>query len=105
MASGPESSYRVCWPTSQLNKAVELRALAIERHVGAEFVRDFKLIQRRLASDPLSAGDPIYDYQHLGLIVHRFVLDVLRVLYAVDDTRRIVYVQEISAMPGRALAD
>jgi hypothetical protein len=49
-------------------------------------------MQHRLAAD-----------RHLGLVVYRAILKLVQVRYAVDEARRIVYIEELSPVPGRAL--
>jgi hypothetical protein len=100
-----EPTFTVSVPGSQDEAMERLADRARDRGLTDLLLADGRLMRERLVHDPLGWGDPVYGYHHLKLIVHRAVLDLIQVYYAVDPARRIVYVQQISAVPGRPLAD
>jgi len=76
---------------------------AAERGVLNDYTAAVKSIERRLATDPLEWGDPQNRLRHLQLLLYHGIQSPLHVYYAVDEARRIVYVQEIKPLPGRGL--
>jgi hypothetical protein len=103
MASGGAGFFRLSWSRSVLLRTTILGQLAMRRGVIDQFLADMETTQERLTLNPIGWGDPLYHYHHLDLTVYRFVLSLVRVLYAVDPVRRVVYIKEISPVPGRAL--
>jgi hypothetical protein len=59
-------------------------------------------MNERMQSSPAEWGDPLYRLRHLGLVVHRARVTFFYVSYAVDETRRIVYVMKVIAVAGEA---
>jgi hypothetical protein len=57
----------------------------------------------QLRVDPMGWGDPLHRYAQLGLVRCRGINPVLYVYYAVDEARRIVYIQQFFIRPGHAL--
>jgi hypothetical protein len=88
---------------AQRDAVAELARQAKRSGVFPAFVADVGEIDRRLSSDPARWGDPQYHYYHLELLVYHATLQLVHVYYAVDDKRRIVYIQELLAMPNRGL--
>ena len=58
-----------------------------------------------LQIEPLTLGDPLFTYRHMGLLLCHSMRWPLRVHYAIDEQRRIVYVQQFSVVPGHPLGD
>jgi hypothetical protein len=67
------------------------------------YVAAVKIIEHRLTMDPLEWGDPQNRLRNLQLLLFHGIQSPLHVYYAVDEARRIVYVQEIKPLPGRGL--
>ena len=103
-AEGP-ASFFVSWPGALQDEFAAIEDLAKQKHLLNELLADMKAARERLQSDPLGWGDPQYEYHHLGLLVLHATLRLVHFYYAVDDIRRIVYVQEILAMPGSGLEE
>ncbi len=104
MESPPEN-YRISW-SGQVLQAVTALSESAKRHaLGEMFLDDLERMAERLGSDPVAWGDPLYEYHHLGLVVYRATLKLTRIHYAVDELRRIVYIQEVAALPGSKLQE
>jgi hypothetical protein len=100
-----EPPFVVSVPGSQDEAMERLADRARERDLTELLLTNARVMRDRLTHDPLDWGDPVYDYHHLEFVVYRAVMDLIQVYHAVDLTRRIVYVKEISAVSGRPLAD
>ena len=100
-----EPSFSVSVPDSKAQAMERLADRARDRGLTNLLLADARMMREQLTQNPLRWGDPVYDYHHLELVVYRSVLDLIQVYYAVDHIRQIVYVQQISAVPGRPLAD
>ena len=100
-----EPTFSVSVPGSQDQAMERLADRARDRGLTDRLLTDARMMREQLTQNPLRWGDPVYDYHHLELVVCRSVLDLIQVYYAVDPIRQIVYVQQISAVPGRPLAD
>ncbi|HEY7428358.1 MAG TPA: hypothetical protein VH682_29265 [Gemmataceae bacterium] len=96
------------WVTciSQSNEQLkDLTAQAIRLGKYKDFLAAVKEIARRLSSDPLQWGDPLYHYRHLELMQYRGVHAPLYVLYAVDEQRKLVYVSQFRPLPGHGYTE
>jgi hypothetical protein len=56
-------------------------------------------LDNRLRTDPSAFGDPLYLYPNLHLLLYQRAIGPLYVLYAVDESRRIVYLRQILPFP------
>jgi hypothetical protein len=72
---------------------------AVRRGIGHRFAQDLLSIERRLRHNPLTWGDPLFDYHHLGLTRRRGRSDLLFVYYSVHEQGRVVFVQDVAAAP------
>ncbi len=73
--------------------------------IQADFQAVFNGMCRRLATDPTIFGDPLFPYPNADLIMYHAMRRMLRVYYAVDETRRIVYIQRFYIVSGHPLAE
>jgi hypothetical protein len=69
----------------------------------AELADALKVISHRLAMDPLVWGEERYRLDQMGLQVRCGIHAQLRVNFAVDEQRRIVYVTEFLPLTGHPL--
>jgi hypothetical protein len=65
---------------------------AKKRAVGPEFLRTVLAVEASLRDDPINVGEPIYDLKGLGLQVRIVSNRLFYVTFAVDESRRLVYV-------------
>jgi hypothetical protein len=77
------------------------RFAQIALHAGRQgaFRVDLYTVQRLLVTCPLEWGDPLYRLRAMDLMVYHGISEILNVHYAVDETRRIVYLMEVALMP------
>jgi hypothetical protein len=67
----------------------------------AEFLAALTEINRRLETQAVSWGDPMFHYRHLGLLEYRAGGPLLHVYYAVDESRQLVHVTNFRLLlPG-----
>ena len=76
---------------------------AVARGLGDEFQTAVREMYRRLSADPETFGDPLYPYRDVNWTVYHGMSDMLRVHYAVDPVRRIVYVKQFLLVPWHPL--
>jgi hypothetical protein len=68
-----------------------------------DFLATLTAINRNLTERPTTWGDPQYPLRQLGLTVYHGIHRLLHVYYAVDEARRIVYVQSFEIVPRSPL--
>ncbi|HBI43495.1 MAG TPA: hypothetical protein DDY78_11660 [Planctomycetales bacterium] len=103
MPKHPDRPYEIIYLGNQGSLLRTYGARAAERGILEAYVAAVKSIQRHLKTDPLEWGDPQNRLRHLRLLLCHGIQSPLHAYYAVDEKRRIVYVQEIKALPGRGL--
>ncbi len=97
------TSFKLCW--SEKNRA-RVRALgkkAVQNGIRDEFLEALKHILGKLATEPLSWGDPNYRLHAAGLVVCHGIYSILQVYYGVDTQRRLIYIKDIEPLPGHVL--
>ena len=97
MPTEPQSPYRLVY-TGLVQDA--LRALAQEakrRAQESEYRACLHLIEKRLRADPSSYGEPRFILRHIDLQVRAVATEYIYVRFAVDTTRRIVYVLQCTS--------
>jgi mRNA-degrading endonuclease RelE of RelBE toxin-antitoxin system len=73
--------------------------------LGPLFARTLTELRRQLEARPREWGDPNYRYHGLGTTSYLRVEGWFRIVYAVDDSRPIVFLREVEPLPGHPLAD
>lgn len=104
MAEGQNDPYQVV-NASQVT--VDLKALLAEaaaRGIGDKVFFAMKTIVERLHQDPLEFGEPRYDLQWMQLQVRIGGFGGLVVRYAVDEARHLVYLLDVTPLPGLGLS-
>jgi hypothetical protein len=91
-ASGSVPPYRVIYSGLCRDETKRLLARASAKSRFAELVQAIRDIDCRLRWIPLDFGQPLQDFEWLGIKEHIGVLRPLVVKYGVDETRHIVYV-------------
>ncbi len=103
MAKPSGSRYRVVY-SERHRQAIHAGGIkAAQLGLGSAYLAAIKSIDHRLKTDPLGWGDPQNRLRHLRLTVYHGMRTPLHAYYAVDEKRRIVYVQEISPLPDQGM--
>jgi hypothetical protein len=84
--------YRVAYSELCRDETRQLLARAAAKGRFAEVAQIVRDVNTRLEWAPVDVGDPLRDLVHLGAQERIVVLPPLVVAYAVDETRRLVYV-------------
>jgi hypothetical protein len=100
MAASSGAVYRIACPSPILAQLRAWGAAAIDRGEGAAYTDALKFINHRLTTDPASWGDPLYPLRKAGLTMYRGLRKPLQVHYAVDETRRLVFVKAFTLVFG-----
>ena len=100
MAPSSGGPYRIACPPPLLAQLRAWGAAAVHRDEGGVFTDALKLIDQRLAADPVGWGDPMYPLRRAGLTMYRGLQSPLQVQYAVDEARRFVYVKSVALVFG-----
>jgi hypothetical protein len=83
--------------TIQATRALADKASAIG--IRQQFIDTLKAIQARLKQEPLTWGDPLFRFHHLGLEMRHGIQSLVHVYYAVDEANRVVYVRDLLPLP------
>ena len=100
MADLSDDLYRIACPQPILAQLRVWGAAAVSRGEGAEYRDALKFINHRLTTDPANWGDPLYPLRNVGLTMYRGLHRPLKVYFAVDETRRFVYVKAFALVFG-----
>jgi hypothetical protein len=95
--------FKVTYFPKEVQKLRTWAAQAQVLRILPEFADALRTIDQRLADDPLRWGDPTNRLHYLGLLKHLRIYQFLRIYYAVDEVRRIVYVTDVLPMSGHPL--
>src|SRR5271169_5459905 len=98
MADSSGSLYRLACPAPVLAQLRAWGAAAVARGEGAEYVSALEFINHKLTNDPANWGDPLYPLRKVGLTMYRGLRRPLQVHYAVDETRRLVFVKSFTLL-------
>jgi hypothetical protein len=101
----PDHLYKIVFLGGQGALLRAYGAEAAKRGFLDSYVAAVQTIERRLTTDPSEWGDPQNRLRQLQLLLYHGIQSPLHLYYAVDEERRIVYVQEIKPLPGRGLED
>jgi hypothetical protein len=77
---------------------------AVASGLGRLFARLLAETRRQLESRPREWGDPNYRFHGLGAVSYLRVEGWFRIVYAVDETRPVVFLREVEPLPGHPLA-
>src|SRR5262245_7044429 len=103
MAETPGPSFRVVYPARVRDQLQEWGRSASSQELRASLAEAMTDIDRRLATDPLTWGEPSYRLHRLGLVVCHGFHARIQVRFAVDQARGIVYVAWFKLLPGHHL--
>jgi hypothetical protein len=99
------NDFRVVWRGLARERVRSLGERARACGVTESFCAAVRLAERRLATDPLNWGDPEARLRVMGLDKCHAVTAPLIFYFAVDEERRLVYVNDVKPTPGHPLAD
>jgi hypothetical protein len=105
MASGQEWPYKVD-PTGPANQQIrQLVAKAEEQGTRTSVLATLAAIVRQLRTRPLEWGDPLYHTRLEGGLVCRGLEEPLIALYAVFESRKLVWLLDVRAISKSPLAE
>jgi hypothetical protein len=104
MATEATDGYRVIPMQLFTEKVRLLGERAIQSGYFQRFRETLVSVQNRLHENPAAWGEPRYRLQHLGVTVYHQILDFIHFDYAVDETNRIVWVQQLQPLSNHPLA-
>src|SRR4051812_17408156 len=102
MAPDPAPRVTVNWNGPGFERVRRLSEKAREAGVGPDWAATLRRIEQRLQTDPRS-GDPLYPLRGLELLVHRCIIDRVEAVYAVHDSRPVVFVVRLTPRFGHPL--
>jgi hypothetical protein len=105
MSDPANSLYEVVYSDYQRGVVRTLGKTAAKRGLRAVYLTAVRSMHYHMETDPLTWGDLQNRLHHLQLLLCHGIQSPLHVYYAVDEARRIVYVQEIKPLPGRGLEE
>jgi hypothetical protein len=103
MPATPEGSFRVLYFDHTIQATRALAEEASRLGIRRPFLESLKVIQTKLKQEPLTWGDPLFRYQHLGLVMRHGIHSLIHVYYAVDEGNHLVYVRDLLPLPWRWL--
>ena len=101
MPEGSGGPYRVVYFESTINGTRTLALKASELGIREHFIDSLKILQSKLKEEPLSWGDPLFRFHHLGLEMRHGIQSLVHVYYAVDEPNRVVYVRDLLPLPWK----
>ena len=104
MAEQPSGTYRVIVSEANMTRLRQLEQRAVQLGMHDQFVEILSQVNSKLMHEPTAWGDPVNRLVHLSLTMYHRIDRFLSVRYAVDETRRIVYIKEWEPRPGHPLA-
>src|SRR5262249_11355646 len=105
MAETTSDPFRVVYPERLREQLRRSGSEAVRLGVGARDAEALRAITGKRDREPLAWGDPQFRQRHFGLVIYRGLHSVFRVSYAVDESRRIVYVRPWEILPDRTLGE
>jgi hypothetical protein len=103
MAAAASEPFRVVYPASVRQQLQEWESRATIGDLRAALAYALKEIDRQLSNGPLAWGEASYRLHRLGLVVGHGFHARMEVRFAVDETRRIVYVSWFKLLAGHPL--
>lgn len=100
MSDQPSPAYRVVAAERVRNQIKYWARAAMRADIMEAFEANLEAMFDHLAHRPLTWGDPLYRLRAMKLLVCHGMTHHLNVYYAVDELRKIVYLQEIRLLPN-----
>src|SRR5579875_4182282 len=95
-----QTPYRVDYAGQYRRQLEDLINQAVRLGTLADLEATVRTIHQRLSTTPMEWGDPLYRLHYLQLLLFRGTHTPLNVIYAVDEQRKLVYLTQVSPMPG-----
>jgi hypothetical protein len=105
MSAPLSEPYHISCPRAEQDRIRSWMMQARSSGCGDEFRAAVNQVVQHLRTDPVQWGDPLYRHEQLGLLCCRGLNPALYVYYAIDEARRIVYIQQFLLRPGHSLED
>jgi hypothetical protein len=93
-------SYQVIRSENTRTQLKEWGEVARELGLLDQYVASLKAIERKMQTEPLSWGDPVYPLSSLKLIIYRGIYWPFVVHYGVNEGKRLVFVKEYDLLPN-----
>jgi hypothetical protein len=103
MTEVPSKHFRLIWSEENRDHVRNLGKKAARLGLFGEFSENIATIERKLTTDPQTAGDPYYELRAAGMSLYHAVFGLLHLYYAVHHASRCVFVKQIAPFPGRGL--
>jgi hypothetical protein len=103
MASDAGQRYTIQQPTAVIRAIHELGKKAARAGITKKFVEALKTIMAKLATEPLTWGEPRYHPKKKGSVVCQAVCKPLSIHYVVFEVERAVVILTIVGFPGTPL--
>jgi hypothetical protein len=103
MSEQPGASYRVICGARLLEQLRRWGRRAAAQGMRDRYLAALRTVQHNLTAAPQTWGDPLFRYHGLGLLSYRGLYPPFCVHYAVDEPRRLVYVQDVQLLPNDPL--
>jgi hypothetical protein len=87
--------YRVSCPEALRQQLRTWGERAIHLGIGQQYLEALRFVWRRMSTDPLVWGDPVFNLHNLDLLVLRGANPMLYVQYAVHQVERVVFVTSL----------
>lgn len=103
MSTDPSGRYTVHYSGVISDTFVRLAERAADLGRGEEFNADVEQMLSHLADNPFGWGDPLRRYRHLDWLLCRGMGEYLVVEYAIDESRKVVYLKGVRPTPWSGL--
>jgi hypothetical protein len=103
MAVDPAGRYQVSCPQDILGKLRGWADRAVTVGIGKEFASDLRAVQEKLATEPLTWGEPRYTLPSGQGRVYQGAVSLVHVTYSVHEAVRVVFVIDVGLMPNAPL--
>ncbi len=103
MPEPPDTPHKVVHSQAILATLRHWAELAEHAGLRQEYADALRVVQDRLAQDPLTWGDPLYRAHHLALTIYRGLHWFLIVDYGVHDDEPLVFIKQYRLRSGNPL--
>jgi hypothetical protein len=103
MPADPAGKYQVSCPLDILENLRDWAGRAVALGIGKEFASGLRAVQEKLATEPLTWGEPRYTLPSGQGRVYQAAVRLLHTTYAVREDARVVFIIDIGLMPNSPL--
>jgi hypothetical protein len=101
MSSASGARYRIAYSGRNISQLRGYYRLAKQENLQSQVLKNYSTIVQKLQTDPGSWGKPAGYLENLQLHLYAAVTPLFRVEYAVDESRRIVYIRNVHYSLGQ----